>query len=193
MLIFPGLSGNLEDIRAVVREENERLEEKLKSIKPAPPKSFSHVGSTEAEALLRDLDITEVAGNDEEPFTVPEGVAEASSFDYSVYAKEDGGTPFLLEHHQKQLELYGVRFGRSGFKMYDMRSNRTAYTITAPSGQLYHGTADGCLGPFGLTASSAANHARIVYEHKQNDEQKRIFRENHPEQFQVRNYGFLGC
>ncbi len=180
-MYVPGTSTE-DALRTVVREELARHdEERAKS-----SKGFSDVGSSEAELLLADLQLDEVDGNAEEPIALPDDAPQASNFAYEQYADENSGTPFLLDHHAEQLKPFGVRFGRGGFKIYDLHSHRNLYSITTGSGQRYSGTVDGCIAPYGLMASSAGKHSRIAYEHKQSQEQKRAYRDAHPEQYKVR-------
>jgi hypothetical protein len=171
---------DIEDkMRKVFQEEFARRDEQAKG-----SKGFSDVGSTEAEGLLAELKLEEVNGNDMEPIDVPNDAPQARDFPYEEYPDENSGTPFLLDHHAEQLAAYGIRFGRGGYKTYDL-SRRNIYSFTANSGQRYSGTVDGCIAPYGLMASTACNHSRIAYEHKQSQEQKRAYREMHPEQYKV--------
>ena len=85
----------------------------------APPKeskavAFSSVTSHSADDILTDLEIKVVDGSAEEPIIISEGTPEALPFDYAAYADENSGTPYLMEHHQRMLELYEVPFGRGG-------------------------------------------------------------------------------
>jgi hypothetical protein len=128
-------------------------------------KGFSSVGSTEAVGILTDLDLCEPDGNKLDPIIVPAGQPEAAPFEYSAYPNEDAGTPSLLQHHQEQLEKYGVYFGRGGFEMYNIHK-KIPYLISTPNGQNHRGTADGCLAPYGLSVESAGKQCRVLYKHK---------------------------
>lgn len=176
--VFSG--ADTEQLRAVIREEFDRRDQLQKE-----PKSVSKVRSQEAEKLLAALGLQEVDGHKIDPIELPPDLAPSAEFDYSEFPNEDAGTPFLLEHHKKQLEKFGVKFGRNGFDVYDLHSIKSVYEFKSPSGQIYKGTPDGSVAPYGLFESSAALQTRILYEHKQNDQQKRKYREEHPDQFKV--------
>ncbi|DBA90686.1 TPA: hypothetical protein ACH3X1_003903 [Trebouxia sp. C0004] len=62
--------------------------------------------------------------------------------------------------------------------MYDLHEDKNPYPIFR-DGQEYHGGLDGGIAPHGLSISSAANHLRIAYEHKQSNDQKQRYREQH--------------
>ncbi|GAQ91663.1 hypothetical protein KFL_008290020 [Klebsormidium nitens] len=64
--------------------------------------------------------------------------------------------------------------------MYDIHKNKTLYLITAPDESQFTGTADGLLAPFGLYPESAARQCRVLFDHKQTEDQKQSYRENHP-------------
>ena len=155
-------------MKLIIREELSAL----RSVPASQPKGFSSVGSTEAEGILRDLSLLEVDGNDLQPIVLPKRPPKCASFDYSQYENENTGNAACLEHHKKQLETCGVPFGLGAFKMYDLHTQRSLYSIRTISGQQYNGNVDGCLAPFGLMATSAGRQCRIVYEHKQSTIQK---------------------
>ncbi len=146
-------------MRTVIREELVRHDESQSKSN----KSFSEVGSSEVDSLLVELNLNEVDGNAIEPIIVPADAPQPNSFAYEIYPDENPGTPFQLAHHQKELERHDVHFGRNGFKMYDIHSERKMYSITARSGQRYSGLLDGCVAPYGLMASSAGLHSRVAY------------------------------
>jgi len=115
---------------------------------------------------------------------VPTEAPECSSFDYSQFSSEDNGTPRLLKHHQKQLTQFGVRFGRSYFEIHDVHTRRDL-NLLLPSGISYGGGLDGVVAPWGLAKAGAVTEMRIAYEHKQSAAQKQLYREAHPEGFEV--------
>ncbi|EIE21715.1 hypothetical protein COCSUDRAFT_83503 [Coccomyxa subellipsoidea C-169] len=171
-----------DQMRTVIREELVRHDESQSKSN----KSFSEVGSSEVDSLLVELNLNEVDGNAVEPIIVPADAPQPGSFAYENYPDENTGTPFLLAHHQKELERHDVHFGRNDFKMYDIHSERKMYGITARSGQRYNGSLDGCAAPYGLMASSAGLHSRLAYKHKQNEAQKQIYRDKHSDHYQIR-------
>jgi hypothetical protein len=164
-----------------IEEGLQGLLRELQKTKERKAKSFSKVGSTEAEDLLAELGFAEEDGKLEDPILPPPDVPEAEAFDYSLYPNEDAGTPDLLKHHQQQLQKYGVSFGRGAFQMYDIHENKKLYSLIAPDDESeFTGTADGLLAPSGLYVASAARQCRALFEHKQTEEQKQIFRDNNP-------------
>lgn len=171
-----GLQAGLQPIQ----EGLQGLLGELRKKKESKPKSFSKVGSTEAQNLLADLDFAEEIGNLEDPILPPPDVPVADGFDYSRYPNEDTGTPALLQHHKQQLQKYGVSFGRGAFEMYDIHDNKKLFSFVAPDESEFTGTADGLLAPFGLYPESAARQCRALFEHKQTEEQKQSYRDNNP-------------
>jgi len=123
----------------------------------------------------------EADGNEVEPINVPEDAPASTPFDYSQYENEDAGNNDCLEHHKKQLEVFGVQFGRGAFKMYDLHKEKLLYSICTSLGQVYNGNVDGCVSPFGLMVSSAGSQCRIVYERKQSSIQKERRRPSMPQ------------
>ncbi|KAL3145942.1 hypothetical protein ABBQ38_015302 [Trebouxia sp. C0009 RCD-2024] len=143
----PGLSAN-----------GAKLEQILSLLKArANPKAsaISNVGSAEADAILLELGFLQEDGNKAYPIVVPAEAPNCSSFDYSQFASEDNGTPWLLEHHEKQLTQLGVRFGRPFFEIHDMHLRRDL-KLLLPSGTLYNGGLDGIVAPWGLTKAGAS-------------------------------------
>lgn len=136
------------------------------------PRGFSSVGAAAAEALLSSLSIQEVDGNELEPIKLPDDCPECSSFDFSQYHNEDAGTPDLLKHHQQHLEKMGVKFGRDGYEVFDLHNTKVLFTIMSAVGPSYRGNIDGCVAPFGLMPSSAAQQCRVGFVHKQSPKQK---------------------
>lgn len=128
-------------------------------------KAFSGVSSRCAETLLGALDVIEVDGRAEFPIIIPMGTPSCEDFDYSKYHDENAGTPDLMEHHKTQLAKFGIPFGQGGYAMYDLHTKRMCLCF-AVKGQLYHGTTDCCLAPFGLLGNSPAKLLRVGFEHK---------------------------
>ncbi|PNH00702.1 hypothetical protein TSOC_013529 [Tetrabaena socialis] len=135
---------------------------------PRKPKSFSSVNSTEAVQLLGTLGLLEVCGNEmyAEELQIPAGTATCSTFDFKPYISENAATAPLLTHHQKQLELLEVPFGRGAFKVYDVRNTGADLLLVRHRNVAFRGMLDGCVAPFGLECSSSLRQCRIVYEHK---------------------------
>ena len=100
------------------------------------------------------------------------------------FSSENSGTPGLLKHHQKQLTHLGVQFGRGNFEIYDVHTRRDL-KLLLPSGTSYNGGLDGVAAPWGLAKAGAISEMRIAYEHKQSAAPKRLYREAHPEAFEV--------
>jgi hypothetical protein len=127
-------------------------------------KSFSTVSQQTAENVLRELHITELVGNVVDPIIVSDGV-ECTSFDMSRYHNEEEGTPDLMHHHQEQLSLCGLLFGRDAYAMYDARQIRCSQFMV--SNQVFKGTTDCILAPYGLGGASPWTCMRVGFEHKQ--------------------------
>jgi hypothetical protein len=127
-------------------------------------KSFSTVSQQTAEDVLRQLRIKELDGNVVDPIIVSDGV-ECTSFDMSRYHNEEEGTPDLMHHHQEQLSLCGLPFGRDGYAMYDARQIRCSQFMV--SNQVFKGTTDCILAPCGLLGASPWTCMRVGFEHKQ--------------------------
>ena len=170
-----------EHSRALVREVlNQQQQSSL------PARGFSKASSSDADDLLEQLELTEVLGDDLEPIVVPpEHARHHPAFDYSAYRDENEGLGPLQQYHQRQLEQQHIPFGRGGFRIYDIHSQSTAWSIRSSKYQL-SGTADLCVASHGLTIKSAAKRAFIVYEHKQTDAQKEAYRLTHPNPMLVR-------
>ena len=148
------------------------------------PQGFSRVGSTQINRVLASLEIAECVGNVLDPIVVSSSAPAAQPFDFSEYANENAGTLDLLEHHQAELIKFGVKFGRGAFTMYDLHEHKNPYPIVH-DGQEYHGGLDGGIAPHGLSKPSAANQLRVAYEHKQSNDQKQRYREQHGDMTQV--------
>ena len=148
------------------------------------PQDFSRVGSTQVNRVLASLEIAECVGNVLDPIVVNSSAPAAQPFDFSEYANENAGTLDLLEHHQAELIKFGVKFGRGAFAMYDLHEHKNPYPIVH-DGQEYHGGLDGGVAPHGLSKASAANQLRVAYEHKQSNDQKQRYREQHGDLIQV--------
>jgi hypothetical protein len=71
------------------------------------------VSGTEAESVLRELEIKEVDGHLLLPIDMTGGI-EYTGFDLSRYTSEEAGTPDLMRHHQEQLSRCGLPFGLGG-------------------------------------------------------------------------------
>ena len=151
------------------------------------PQDFSTVGSTQVNRVLASLEIAECVGNVLDPIVVSNLAPASQTFDFSEYASEDAGNFDLLEHHQAELIKFGVKFGRGAFTMYDLHEYKIPYPFVH-DGQEYHGGLDGGIAPHGLSISSAANQLRIAYEHKQSNDQKQRYREQHGDMTQVLSY-----
>jgi len=143
---------------------------------PVKPTPFSSVGETEAGSILEELDVVEVDGNMLEP--IEPGDVECEEFDYSIFENENSGTPSLMDHHQRQLQKFGVQFGRNHYAMYDMHDKKQLYKIKTRSGKVYNGGVDACVAPYGLEKTSAGMRASVAYEHKQSPTQKNAYRES---------------
>ena len=148
------------------------------------PQHFSRVGATQVNRVLASLEIAECEGNELDPIVVNSSAPAAQPFDFSEYANENAGTLDLLKHHQAELIKFGVKFGRAAFTMYDLHHHKNPYPIVH-DGQEYHGGLDGGIAPHGLSISSAANQLRVAYEHKQSNDQKQRYREQHGDMTQV--------
>ena len=126
--------------------------------------------------MLLQLGFLQEDGKDMDAIAVPAGLSPGHSFDYSQFPSENDGTPALLDHHQQQLSLFEVQFGRSHFKMYDIHQ-RKDLTLTLPSGVSYIGGLHGVAAPWGLTKAGAVSEMRIAYEHMQSSAQKQAYRD----------------
>ncbi|DBB00881.1 TPA: hypothetical protein ACH3X1_000800 [Trebouxia sp. C0004] len=62
--------------------------------------------------------------------------------------------------------------------MHDLHELQNPYPIVH-AGQEYHGGLDGGIAPHGMSISSASNQLRVAYEHKQSNDQKQRYREQH--------------
>jgi hypothetical protein len=160
----------------VVQETIQQNEEQ----KEKGVKRFSSAAATDAVDLLEYLQVQEVDGNELYPIQLPKECPVCDSFDYSQYAKEDDGTPALLQHHQRELQKHGVQFGRNHYTMYDLHNDSPLYSI-ATAKTVYRGRIDGCVGPHGLLPASATRQCRVGYGHKQSPAQKQAYRARHPE------------
>lgn len=148
------------------------------------PQDFSRVGSTQANRVLASLEIAECVGNVLDPIVASSSAPASQGFDFSEYANENAGTLDLLKHHQVELTKFGVKFGRDAFAMYDLHEHQNPYPIVH-DGQEYHGGLDGGIAPHGMSRSSAANQLRVAYEHKQSNDQKQRYRDQHGDMAQV--------
>ena len=167
--------------------DDSKFEQILSLLKAkANPKAspISNVGSAEADSILLELGFLQEDGNKAYPIVVPAEAPDCSSFDYSQFSSADNGTPGLLKHHQKQLTQFGVRFGRSYFEIHDVHTRRDL-NLLLPSGISHCGGLDGVVAPWGLAKAGAVTEMRIAYEHKQSAAQKQLYREAHPEGFEV--------
>jgi hypothetical protein len=145
-------------------QELSEVKSALKTMRAADQtKSFSTVSQQTAEKVLRDLRLKEVDGSVVDPIIVSDGV-ECTSFDMSRYHNEDEGIPHLMHHHQEQLSLCGLPFGRDGYAMYDARQIRCSEFMV--SNQLFKGTTDCILAPCGLLGASPWTCMRVGFEHK---------------------------
>ena len=165
------------------------LTQSLKALLKQPstamvPQDFSRVDSTQVNRVLASLEIAECVGNVLDPIVVNSLAPAAQPFDFSEYANENAGTLDLLEHHQAELIKFGVKFRRGAFTMYDLPEHKNPYPIVH-DGQEYHGGLDGGIAPHGLSKPSAANQLRVAYEHKQSNDQKQRYREQHGDMTQV--------
>ncbi len=152
-----------------------------------PAKGFSKANSADADDLLEELQLTEVDGHDADPIVVPNDAPDSPAFDFSAYHDETAGLGKLQHYHQHQLEQHDVKFGRGGFRIYDIHSQKPApWSISSGKWQL-SGTADLCVASNGLFSGSAAKRAFILYEHKQTAVQKEAYRSAHPEVMEVRH------
>jgi hypothetical protein len=133
------------------------------------PLSFSKVGSTVAEGVLQELKIMEVDGHKDDPIDLSNGV-ECTSFDLSFYPSENAGTPDLMKHHEEQLSACGIPFGKGGYAIYDVRANQSCLRFKSSS-QVFRGTTDCTLAPYGLRGASCAISMRVGFEHKQSHKQ----------------------
>lgn len=104
-------------------------------------------------------------------------------FDFSQHVDEDAGTPSFVEYHQKQLQICGVRMGRSGYQVHDLHKTKLYHLQIG--GKRYSGGVDGGVVPYAVRAASAAKLLRIGFEHKQSTEDKATFRANNPHLSQV--------
>ena len=76
----------------------------------------------------------------------------------------------LMQHHQSQLEKFGVHFGLDGVKAYDLHAEEEPFSITA-LGQDFHGGVDGAIAAFGLIKRSVACRCMVAHEHKRSGKQ----------------------
>ena len=67
------------------------------------------------------------------------------AFDYSQFASENDGTPELIKYHQKNLEKFGIKFGRGSFAMVDLHTQETTYTLKTPGLELTGGVDAGVI------------------------------------------------
>ena len=77
-----------------------------------------------------------------------------------------------------------MKIGRGAFTMYDLHEHKSLY-LTVHDGQEHHGGLDGGAAPYGLSIASAANQLRVAYEHKQSNNQKQRYHEQHGDVTQV--------
>mmetsp|Transcript_10663 Transcript_10663/g.18696 ORF Transcript_10663/g.18696 Transcript_10663/m.18696 type:complete len:306 (+) Transcript_10663:149-1066(+) len=182
-VLLKAIKGVREDVKDV-KEQVANLKEEFLKRSRHNTKAFSAATSNDAAALLQQLGLAEVNGNEEEQIEKPSDCpVVAEDFDYSRYPDEDTGTPYLLDHHKKQLQKFGVNFGRGYFAVYDIHSDRSMYSFVTKSGLEYRGTADGCISAYGLMKSVAGcgGYCAVLFEHKQSSEAQTAFREREPQ------------
>lgn len=156
-----------EQLREVLREERQANAPRRKP--------FSEVSETEAGNLLWALDIPEMDGNLLHPIVASDGQA-CTAFDFSQYKDENEGHAALMQHHQAQLEMLGVKFGTAGgYAIYDLHDQEALYEFTAMD-CIYSGSVDCGVAPFGLMRRSAGNYCYVMYVHKQSDAQRAAYR-----------------
>ena len=143
------------------------------------PKGYSQATSGDANQLMFQLGLQEVNGNDLSP-VLTSSAAHIEPFDFSLFSNEDAGLSQFMQYHEAQLCQQQVVFGREGYKMYDIHSQQRQWSIVNNRGQALSGSADSCVAAFGLTGTSAAHRTPLVYEHKQNEQQKADYRAQHP-------------
>ena len=108
-------------------------------------------------------------------------MSDIDTFDFSQFVDEDAETPGFVEYHHKQLQACGVRMGRRGYKVLDLRKTPMYHVETANSGGV-----DGGAVPYAVRAASAAKLLRIGFEPKQSTADKATFQMNNPDVLEVR-------
>lgn len=160
-----------ETIKAAVKEVLDERDQAHSSSISCP---FSQVGSAAATSFYAGLGITIIDGDEVDP--LPDQVPDCGSFDMSDYANEGYATPNFLRHISQSLQTNGVKMGRGGFKVVDVRSQNRMYELQL-QGKRYRGGLDGAVLPHGVAAASAGSQMRSGVEVKHSEAHKARYRD----------------
>lgn len=153
---------SLSRLRSDVRSLTELTNAALAASTLPTTRALSSLSRTAARTLLDGALLDLVLGESDELREVDGPVAP---WVWPRALSEPQGTPALLAHLQLSLASLGVKWGRGGYDLLDVHSERLLFALQV-GGVRYVGGADGLVVPHNTALETARRQARVVVELK---------------------------
>mmetsp|Transcript_27233 Transcript_27233/g.38732 ORF Transcript_27233/g.38732 Transcript_27233/m.38732 type:complete len:237 (+) Transcript_27233:37-747(+) len=136
--------------------------EKFEAKKEGSTIAFSTVSKSKVRSYLNSINIAVLEG--EPLFPVENSLVSFQPFQWLDAEEKD--TPRAISHLERELKKFGVTFGRSNYKMYDVHNDHSLLTFKDDKTGSLSGGTDLIIAPFGLAMESVIFYSCVAFEFK---------------------------